>query len=146
MKKTCGVLILGAILLMSLPQPVQSQMVFLARKAVGAVSHIVNKEFGHESASVILEADAAKVYAAALKILGKNPQVHITSKNEDQKMMAFSYGQLNTSLKVVTIQEGLCQLLVTASGKDGEADTHFVLDRVLGVCKETGVHCWLAKE
>ncbi|MFH1241935.1 MAG: hypothetical protein V1689_06175 [Pseudomonadota bacterium] len=129
------------------------QMVFLARKALGAISHLTtqgegqSQRKGPEVATVLLEAKADKVYHTAVEILKGHQKVRITYQDDANRSIEFTYEEQLASLKVSRLQDDLSQLMIacsTASGKG--ASTSFVLDGVFRVCKEMGVPCNLAKD
>jgi len=78
-KKTNGIF-LGLAVLFLFPSIAPGQAVFLARKALGLISHITDQTHHHETASVLLEADANKVFAATEKIIGGKPENRILAK------------------------------------------------------------------
>jgi hypothetical protein len=50
-------------------------------------------------------------------------------------------------MQVSSLDEHLSQLLIVSANTSGKTDTaSFVLNGVLRVCKEMGVHCQLAEE
>jgi hypothetical protein len=144
-KKTQG-LFLGLALLFLLPSVVPGQAVFLARKALGLISRIADQAQGHETASVLLEADANKVFAAAERIIREKPENEILSKNEAERSISFRHGDRAITLKVARLQDDLTQILVVSSGGNSPQDTTYVVDGILRICKEVGANCWLPNE
>ena len=60
----------------------QAQWIFLGRKAVGVVNRLTSQAFekqgqGYDAATVLLEANADKVYTTALDILRRDPNITI---------------------------------------------------------------------
>lgn len=146
MFKRANGLILGLVILLLFPSAAPAQAVFLARKALGLVSHIVDQAQNHETASVLLEADAAKVFTAALKIIREKPENEILSKNEADRTISFRHGGRAVSLKVARLQDDLAQILVVSSGGNTQQDTDYVVNGILRICKEAGAHCWTENE
>lgn len=161
MDKMDRIALLAGVGLFCLAGVAQGQTVFLARKALGVVSHLAGQaedqiqgqgktqEQGKEPevASVLLGADADHVYAKAVKVLQGNPKVQITRKDDAHRTVVWTYEQQSAALKVSRLQPDVSQLLVaaaTASGK--KTDASWVLDGVFRVCKEAGVSCTLAQE
>ncbi|MDQ1277460.1 MAG: hypothetical protein QG555_500 [Thermodesulfobacteriota bacterium] len=129
------------------------QAVFLARKALGAVQHLTSSVTGsgsgaapqQEVGSVLLEADANKVYATATRIIQGNPKYQIISRNDENRKIDFTDGKREAVLSVSQLQDNVAQILVssvTAAGK--KEDPAFVVDGILGVCKEMNVQCSLS--
>jgi hypothetical protein len=141
-KKKKG-LFLGLVVLFLFPSVAPGQGVFLARKALGLISHIADQIHGHETASVLLEADADKVFAAAERTIRKNPENEILAANEDERSISFRHGGLAITIKVARLQDDLAQILVVSSGRNTPQDTDYVVNGILRVCKEMGAHCWL---
>ena len=144
-KKTKG-FFLGLVVLFLFPSVVPGQAVFLARKALGLISRIANQVHGHVTASVLLEADADKVIAAAKKIILEKPENEILSTNEADRPISFRHAGLAITIKVVRLQDDLTQILVVSSGRNTPQDTDYVVNGILRICKEVGTHCWLPSE
>jgi hypothetical protein len=139
-KKTKG-LLLAWIVVLLFPSMASGQAVFLARKAVGVISRIADQARGHETASVLLEADANKVFSAAVKIINEKPSVQLVSQDVVSRTISFRHDGQAITLKVSRLQDDLAQILVLASGWDGQPDTSYVINGILRICKEMGVHC-----
>ena len=135
---------LGLVVLLLFPSVAPGQAVFLARKALGLISRIADQTHGHETASVLLEADADKVFAAAERIIRKKPENEILSTNERDRSISFRHASLAITIKVARLQDDLAQILVVSSGRNTPQDTDYVVNGILRICKEAGAHCWLA--
>jgi hypothetical protein len=144
-KKTKG-LFLGLVVLFLFPSVAPGQAVFLARKALGLISSIADQTHGHQMASVLLEADADKVFTAAESIIRKKPENEILSTNEGDRSISFKHGGLAITIKVARLQDDLTQVLVVSSGRNTPQDTDYVVNGILRICKEAGAHCWLPNE
>ena len=144
-KKIKG-LFLGLVVLFLFPSVVPGQAVFLARKALGLISSIADQVHGHETASVLLEADADKVFAAAERIIRKKPENEILATNEGDRSISFRHGGLAITIKVARLQDDLAQILVVSSGRNTPQDTDYVVNGILRICKEVGAHCWPSNE
>jgi hypothetical protein len=80
-------------------------------------------------------------------VLQANKEWTITQKDDKSRSLEFSDGKRTAGMQVSFLDEHLSQLLVVSSVASGKTDTtSFVLDGVLRVCKEMGVHCQLADE
>jgi len=143
--KTRG-LFIGLSILLLFPSVAPGQAVFLARKALGLISHIADQVQGHETASVLLEANANKVFAAAERIISEKPENQIISIDEASRTLSFKHSGLAITLKVARLQDDVAQILVVSSGKNTSQDTDYVVNGILRVCKEVGAHCWLPNE
>ncbi len=130
----------------------QAQWVFLGRKALGAVNRLTSQ--GHEKqgqgfdvATVLLEADAEKVYSAAVNLLKANPIVTINYREDAGRQLEFTDGRILAGMKVSRLEDNLSQLLISSTITSGHASgTSFVVERVFQVCEKMGVHCTLGKD
>jgi len=136
----------GLVLLFLFPSAAPGQAIFLARKALGLISNIVDQTHGHETASVLLEADADKVFMAAQRIISKKPENEILSTNEADRSISFRRGGLAITIKVARLQDDLAQVLVVSSGRNTPQDTDYVVNGILRICKEVGAQCWRPNE
>ena len=143
--KTRGILAV-LIILLAFPSVAPGQAVFLARKALGLVSRITDQFHGHETASVLLEADANKVFTIAERLIREKPGNEIISTDEASRTISFKHNGLAITLKVACIQDDLAQILVVSSGNNATQDTDYAVNGILRVCKEVGAHCRLPNE
>ena len=129
-----------------------AQMVFLGRKALGKVRQLTGElretqQPGYDVATVLLEAPADKVYSTAIRVLQSNKDWTITQQNDKSRSLEFSDGKLTAGLQVSSFDEQLSQLLIVSAVTSLKTDaTSLVLNGVLRVCKEMGVHCQLTDE
>jgi hypothetical protein len=94
-----------------------------------------------------LEAHADRVYSTAVNVLQNHKEWIITRKDDKSRTLEFSDGKLSAGLQINRIEDNLCQLLIVSAGTQGKADaTSLVVNGVLRVCKEMGVHCQLADD
>ncbi len=143
--KTRGILV-GLIILLAFPSMVPGQAVFLARKALGLVSRITDQFHGHDTASVLLEADANRVFTVAERIIRENPANEIIAIEKTSRTISFKHNGFAITLKVACLQEDLARILVVSSGNNGSRDTDYAVNGILRVCKELGAHCRLSNE
>lgn len=130
----------------------EAQWVLLGRKALGVINSLSSqgreKEGqGYDVATVLLEADADKVYGTAVDLVKGNPNLTINYREDAGREIEFTDGKSLVGLKVSKLEDHLSQLLISsvvASGKPG--GTSFVVEKVFQVCEKMGVHCTVAKE
>jgi len=130
----------------------EAQWVLLGRKALGVINTLSNQgreKEGHsyDVATVLLEADADKVYSTAVDLLKGNSNVTINYREDAGREIEFTDGKLLVALKVSKLENHLSQLLISSvvtSGKPG--GTSFVVEKVIQVCEKMGVQCMLAKD
>jgi hypothetical protein len=129
-----------------------AQMVFLGRKALGKVRQLTgemkgSQQPGYDVATVLLEARAEKVYSTAINVMEANKNWTITQRNDESRSLEFSDGKRTAGVQISSLDEHLTQLLIVSAVTSPKTDTtSFVLNGVLRVCKEMGVHCQLADE
>jgi hypothetical protein len=143
------ILLLTAVLLLASSGVAQAQWVFLARRALQRINSIaaqVSPSPGPgqgqtaDAATVLLEADADKVYAVAINHARENPELQILWQDDAKRAFAFSKGDQSASLKVSRLGDHLSQILVAATyGKSG--GTSLVVEAILRVCRQMGVEC-----
>jgi hypothetical protein len=130
----------------------QAQWIFLGRKAVGAVNRLTSQAFekqgqGYDVATVLLEANADKVYRTAFDLLKGNPHVTINYREDASREIEFTDGKLLVGMKVSKLEDNLSQLLISSIVTSGKpSGTSFVVERVFQVCEKMGVSCTLAKD
>ena len=129
-----------------------AQMVFLGRKALGKVRQLTgemkgSQQPGYDVATVLLEANAERVYSTAISVLAANKDWTITQRDDKSRSVEFSDGKRTAGVQVSYLDEHLTQLLIVSTVTSPRTDTtSFVLNSVLRVCKEMGVHCQLGDE
>ena len=130
----------------------QAQWVFLGRKALGVVNRLVTQGQeregqGYDVATVLLEADADKVYGTAVDLLKGNSRFAITHRDDPGRMVEFTDGKTLVGLKVSRIEDKVSQLLIGSTVTTGTpSSTPLVVDKVFQVCEKMGVQCTLAKD
>jgi len=134
-----------------------AQWVFVGRKALGKVKQLTSEATdsgpsqhaeasrnippqGYDAATVLLEAPADKVYNTAVRTLETNKNVRISKKDDRALSLEFIDGGIAAGMQITSLSEKVSQILVvsTSSGKSG---TSIVLNGILRVCREMGVHC-----
>ncbi len=125
----------------------QAQWVMVARAVSGRIQRMEQQQTatngGYDVASVILEAQADKVYDTALKALqAHSDKVTVTSSDAKKMMIKFSDGQQNASLQATSLGPKVTQLMIASNAvENGQTGTSIVLQGVMKVCKEMNVTC-----
>jgi hypothetical protein len=102
---------------------------------------------GFDVATVLLEANADKVYSTAVDLLKRNPNITISYREDAGRRSSLRTGKLLVGLKVARFEDHLSQLLISSAGTSGKpGGTSFVVEKVFQVCEKMGVHCTLTKE
>ncbi len=130
----------------------QAQWVLLGRKALGTINRLTSQGHekqgqGYDAVTVLLEANADKVYSTAVDLLKANPNVAISYREDTGRVLEFTDGKIFAGLKVSKLEDHLSQLLISSTITPGQASgTSFVVEKVLQVCEKMGVQCALAKD
>ena len=128
----------------------EAQWVMLARRAVGRVEQMSQQNqsgASYDSAAVVLEVPADKVYAAVVRGVGSAEGIRITSQTPGERMIQFTNGTQVAGIKVSPLGDDLTHLLITSAhtGNQPNAAT-MVMNSVLRVCKEMNVECSQARQ
>ena len=140
----------GAILTILPPAPADAQWeAAAARRLLGRIHHMRDSEQGagqpvYDFASVILEAPADKVFATALDLARKNPNVRVVMQDPVQRRLQIAEGDRTATLNVVPFDERVSQLYIAGKAGPGEdSSASRVFQAVLSVCKEMNKQCQL---
>jgi len=97
---------------------------------------------GFDVASVILNADATKVYATAASILHRNQSVHVTAEDPMHRLINFSDGTRSAGITVTDLGTRMSQIMVASATMPGQGSpTTRIVDGILNVCQEMKVTC-----
>lgn len=122
----------------------QAQWVMVARAVSGQVQRMSNKSSngtGYDVATVVLMANADKVYETALTSLKTNhPEIKIDSADSGKHEIKFSKGAQIASMQATPLGKDLTQLVVASNLGPADA-TPIVVDGVMKVCKQMNVVC-----
>jgi len=129
-----------------------AQWVMLARRAVGRVEQMSQQSPqqggpSYDSAAVILEAPADKVYAAVVRGVQNRPDLKITRDDASTMLVQFTNGAQIAGIKVSMIGDSLTHLLISSAHTGNQPNAaELVLNSVLRVCKDMSVECSQAKQ
>lgn len=131
----------------------EAQWALIARRAIGRVEQMSQQSTqdggaSYDSAAVIIDAPAEKVYAAVMRGLANNTQgVKVTSENAQSRVVEFSNGQQVAGIKVVALSDDLSQLFISSAHQGNQKDAAtLVMNSVLRVCTEMKVECSRAQQ
>lgn len=128
-----------------------AQWVMLARHAIGRVEQMSQKQdnngASYDTAAVVLEVPADKVFAAVQRGLQNRPDLRITSEDSRQGLVQFTNGQQIAGIKVSALGDNLSHLLVTSAHTGTQPNAAaLVSDSVLRVCRDMNVECSRAQQ
>ena len=129
----------------------QAQWVMVARAVSGQVQRMSNKSSngaGYDVATVVLMANADKVYQTALSSLKTNhPDITINSSDAKKHEIKFSKGDQIASMQATPLGDKLTQLVIASNLTGAQPDaTSMVVEGVMKVCKEMNVVCTLSDQ
>ena len=142
--RRCGMSVLLALMAIS---TAQAQWVMVARAVSGRIQRLEQERSGnnggYDVASVILEAQADKVYETALNALKAHSDKVTVSSTDPRKMtINFTDGQQVASLQATSLGPKVTQLIIASNAvENGQSGTSIVLQGVLKVCKQMNVTC-----
>jgi hypothetical protein len=139
--------------LLAISSVAQAQWVMLARHAVGRVEQMSQQSpqtggASYDSAAVMLEAPAAKVYAAVLQGLKGNTQGLTITREDPAAMLAqFTNGQQIAGIKVSAVGDNLTHMMISSAHTGNQPNAAgLVTNAVLRVCKDMSVDCSQARQ
>jgi hypothetical protein len=118
----------------------------IAGRVIGHVKHLTQKpkedQPGFDVATVILNADATRVYTTAVSLLRRNQTVHIVADDPRGRTVEFSNGTRSASITVSDLGTRLSQILVASATRPGEnSATLRIVQGILNVCQAMKVTC-----
>ncbi len=148
LRRHAPALALLAVLLV--PSAAPAQWVFVARKALGKIQTMTQKEKtgapGYSVATVILSGDAGKVYGTAVTVCQASPNAKLTQQDPATRTLEFAVGSQVVGLRVSQVDSKKVQLLFASAAPPGQTDaTPAVVDATLRICKEMGAACEVVK-
>ena len=138
---------LGGILLLAASSVAEAQWVMLARRAVGRVEQMSQQSpqaggANYDSAAVMLDAPAPKVYAAVLRGLQNAQGMTITRQDPTAMLVQFTNGQQIAGIKVSALGDDLSHMMISSAHSGNQPNAAaLVLNSVLRVCKDMSVEC-----
>jgi hypothetical protein len=129
----------------------QAQWVMVAKAVSGRIQRMSNQSAngaGYDVATVVLMANADKVYETALTSLKTNhPDVTITSSDARERVIKFSRGDQFASMQATPLGDKLTQLVVASNLTGAQPDaTSVVVQGVMKVCEQMKVVCTLSQD
>jgi hypothetical protein len=123
----------------------QAQWVMVARTVSGQVQHLSQKKangVGYDVATVVLEAQADKVYTTAIDALKSHPEIAVIKSDPKKRKIEFTNGRQDASLQAISLGPKVTQLLIASTVSPEQASaTSMVVQGVMRVCKQMNVDC-----
>ena len=124
----------------------------LARHVVGRVEQMSQQSpqsggANYDTAAVMLEAPADKVYAAVVRGLQERARHHGHARGCEPMLVEFTNGQQIAGIKVSSVGDNLTHLMISSAHTGNQPNAAaLVLNSVLRVCKDMNVECSQAKQ
>ena len=138
-----------AILLLLVTIASQAQWVAVAHAVSGRIQHMQQQSAdgkgGYDVATVVIEANAQKVYETALqRIQAHSSEVKLIRNDARTRTVSFTNGEQTASLQANTLGDKLTQLVVASTlDPAGNGATPLVVKSIQNVCTELKVECTL---
>jgi hypothetical protein len=101
-----------------------------------------NGGVAYDTAAVVVEVPAEKVYAVALRNLSAQPQLRITGQDQQTRVIQFTNSVQIAGLQVNPLSDKLSQILITSAHTgDQQNVSSLILERILKFCSEMKVKC-----
>lgn len=142
-------LLFGILLLALGAGAAQAQWVFVARKVIGRIEKMQQKPAPdtptYDVATVILEANADKVYRTVIETVHAHPENKIMNQDDLSRQLDVTNGKQTVGIHVFELQDKVSQLLIASAVKPGQQSlVSYAAQRVLAVCASMHVTCYLS--
>jgi hypothetical protein len=127
----------------------QAQWVAVAHAVSGRIQQMQQKNAngpgGYDVATVVIDANAQKVYETAIKRLqAHGAEVKVIEQNARRRTVAFTNGTQTASLQANPLSESITQLVVASTLDPSQPSaTSLVVKSIQNVCTELKVECTL---
>ena len=125
-----------------------AQGIFLAARLVGKVVQMSQQHPSggpsYDSATVILNAPAPRVYETAVRYVkdAQSRGVSVTAEDAQAMWIQFTNGQQVAGIRVTPLNENTAQLLVSSAHTGSQPNAAaLVMDSVMRVCAQMNVQC-----
>ena len=142
-----GTIVMCCIATLLASEIAHAQWVMLARRAVGRVEQMSQQSQqqngpNYDSAAVMLEAPADKVYATVVQGVRNRQDLKITREDPAANLIQFTNGTQIAGIKVSALGDNLTHLLISSAHTGNQPNAaDLVLNGVLRVCKDMNVEC-----
>jgi hypothetical protein len=148
-----GLVALSAVVLMSTVAEAQAA-IFVARRVIGRVETMSQQApqsngASYDSAAVMLEAPAQKVFATAVDALKRAQAqgITVTRVDNNELLVQFTNGQQIAGMKISSLGDKLSYMLITSAHAGSQPNAAaLVSESVLRVCSEMKVECSRARQ
>lgn len=149
MRSSKKYIVLAAMFLLLTAIAAQAQWVAVARAVSGRIQRMQQKNAngpgGYDVATVVIDANAQKVYETALQRLhAHGGEVKVLDQDVRRRTVAFTNGTLTASLQANPLSKSITQLVVASTLDPNQPSaTSLVVKSIQQVCTELKVECTL---
>ena len=123
-----------------------AQWVMLARQVVGRVQQMSQQQpnggVAYDSAAVMVEVPAEKVYAVAVRNIKAAPGITVTEQSDRQRLIQFSNGDQIAGLQVNALSDTLSHIMISSAHSGSQQNAaNTILERILKLCADMNVQC-----
>lgn len=131
---------------MAMASVADAQWVMLARHVVGRVQQMSQQQpnggVAYDSAAVMVEVPAEKVYAVAVRDIKAAPGINVTEQNDTQRLIQFSNGDQIAGLQVNALSDTLSHIVISSAHSGSQQNAaNTILERILKLCADMNVQC-----
>ena len=124
----------------------EAQWVMVARRAIGRVQQMSQQQpnggAAYDSAAVMVEVPAEKVYAVAVRNIKAASGISITEQNDTQRLIQFTNGEQIAGLQVGALSSTLSHIMISSAHTGTQPDASaMILERILRLCADMKVEC-----
>jgi hypothetical protein len=124
----------------------EAQWVLLARRAIGRVEQMSQQQpnggAAYDTAAVMVEVPAERVYAVAVRNVTAAPGIKITEQNDTQRLIQFTNGEQIAGLQVGALSDNLSHILISSAHTGTQQNAAaMILERILKLCADMNVEC-----
>jgi hypothetical protein len=140
-----GIIVCG-IALVVLADIAQAQGIFLARRAIGRIEQMSqsapNGNTTYDTATVIVEVPADKVYATVQKSVRAAQGITVTRDDTSTRRIEFTDGTRIAGIQAISLGDNVSQLMVSsAHSSASSAPTPTIVEHIVAACKQMNVEC-----
>lgn len=110
---------------------------------IAAVPLIINATKGSSTstATVLINRDAATVYAAAVKAINQRGFTQITKRDDAKYFVEGTRKGKNATLQVVPVESNQSRIIITIENDPSGGDINEAVEAALQSCRQLGVQC-----
>ena len=139
--------IIVAIALIACADVAHAQGIMLARRVIGHIEQMSqtspNGATTYDTASVIVDVPADRVYAAVKTQVSTAQGITVTREDPAAHRIEFTNGKQIAGIQAITLGDNVTQLMVSSAHSNAPATpTSMIVQHIVAACKAMNVECW----